>query len=118
MSLNRWPAKAPRFPLRVPAVTEPVETAGSPGLGEAQNLSRGGVLLRLKQAMVPGAPVRETLRLRCRQPLTLTRTIAWARPHPDFPGWALGIRFTEEPPGELIAEIADEEHPLWAVSPR
>jgi hypothetical protein len=62
--------------------------------------------------------VRVTLRLSRRPPLTLIGTVAWTRPHPDFPGWALGIRFDAELPGEMVAEIADAEYPPWTSSPR
>lgn len=115
MPLNRRRTSHIRFPLRVPAVTESLQAAAGPDKGEAQNLSRSGVLLRLEKAVVPGAPVRVTLRLHRRPPLTLTGTVVWAQPHPDFPGWALGIQFGEELPGEMVAEIADEEHPPWAM---
>lgn len=78
-------------------------------------MSRGGVLLHLERAMIPGAPVRVSLRLRHRDPMTLVGKIAWVKPHPDFPGWALGIQFGEELSGEMVAEIADEEYPPWAA---
>ncbi|MBI3988140.1 MAG: PilZ domain-containing protein [candidate division NC10 bacterium] len=111
--LNRRRASHIRFPVRVPTVTEPVGAAADPDLGDVQNLSRSGVLLRLEKAITPGAPVRVTLRLHRRPPLTLMGTVVWVQPHPDFPGWALGIQFGEELPGEMVAEIADEEHPPW-----
>ena len=114
---RRRPGQA-RFPVRVPAVTEPVGTAVGPDVGEAQDLSAGGIAIRLAKAMVAGAPVRVTLRLHRRSPLALVGTIVWVQPHPDFPGWALGIRFSEELPGEMVAEIADEEHPPWGAPSR
>lgn len=118
MPFNRRRPIHTRFPIQVPAVTEPVETPGGPDLGEARNLSRSGICLRLEKAIPPGAQVRVTLRLHRRQPLTLTGTVVWVQPHPDLPGWALGIRFDEELPGEMVVEIADEEHPPWATPPR
>jgi hypothetical protein len=115
MRLNRRRAGQARLPLRVPVVAEPVERPEGPETGEAQDLSAGGVALRLARALAPGASVRVTLRLRRRPPISLKGTVAWVRPHPDFPGWSLGIRFGEELPGEMVAEIADEEHPPWAA---
>lgn len=115
---DRRRAGQTRLPVRVRAVTEPVETPGSSEVGEAQNLSRGGALLHLAKVLAPGAAVRVTLRLHRRPPLALVGTVAWVQPHPDLPGWALGIRFGGELPGELVAEIADEEHPPWATAPR
>jgi hypothetical protein len=103
-----------RIPVRVPAVTEAVDSAHSPDVGEAQDLSAGGMAVRLAKAMVPGAAVRVTLRLRRRAPLTLSGRVVWVQPHPDLPGWLLGIRFGETLPGEMVAEIADEEYPPWA----
>lgn len=117
MPSNRRRAGHARFPVRAPAVTEPVGTAGGPDVGEAQDLSAGGVAVRLAKAMKPGSPVRVTLRLHRRSSLTLVGTVVWVRPHPDLPGWALGIRFGEELAGEMVAEIADEEHPPWATVP-
>lgn len=117
MSLNRRRTDQVRFPVRVPVVTEPVGAADSPEAGEAQDLSPGGVGLRLVQALMSGAAVRVTLRLHRRPPLTLEGTVAWVRPHPDLPGWALGMKFREELSGEMVVEIADEEHPPWAAPP-
>lgn len=117
MPLNRRRPSHTRFPLKVPAVTEPVEAAGGPEPGEARDLSRSGLGLRLKTLLVAGAPVRVTLRLRRRSPLTLMGTVAWVRPHLGSRGWALGIQFSEELPGDMVVEIADEEHPPWAARP-
>lgn len=104
-----------RFPVQVPTVTEPVGVVGSVTSGQAENLSRSGILLRLGGALSAGAPVRVSLRLRRRQPVTLTGTTVWVKPHPDFPGWAVGIRFNDELPGEMVVEIAEEESPPWRV---
>lgn len=116
MPIDRRCEAHARLPLRVPAVAEPAGTAADPALGEAQNLSQGGVALRLKNAL--GAPVRVTLRLRPGLLLTLAGTVVWIRPDPDLPGWALGIRFSEELPGEMVAGIASETHPPLAAPPR
>lgn len=118
MAINRRRPSHHRFPLRVSAVTEPVERLGGPSQAEAWDLSRGGVGLRVEQAIVAGASMRVTLRLNRRPPLTLVGTIAWVRPHPDLPGWAVGVRFDEELSGEMVVEIADEEHPPWSRYPR
>jgi len=105
-----------RLPVHVPVKTDPLEFPGRSGRGITQNLSVGGVMVRLEQTLLPGAPVRVTLSLSRHPPLTLTGTVAWVRPHPDFPGWALAIRFSEELPGEMVAEIADAEYPPWGRS--
>ncbi len=106
-----------RFPIRVPALTEPIQRLGGSTRGEAEDLSSGGVLLRLEQDLVPGDPVRVTLCLTKQPPLTMAGTVAWAHPHPIFAGWALGVRFNEELPWEMVGDIADAEHPPW-LTPR
>ncbi len=109
---RRRPGQA-RLPIRVPALTEAIGSSREAGKGEAQNLSAGGLLLRLETALTPGALVRVTLRLRHRPPLVLTGTVAWAKPHVEFSGWATGIVLGEELPGEMVGEIADAEYPPW-----
>jgi hypothetical protein len=115
LSFEPWRAIAPRFPVRVPAVTEPAGTPGDPAVGEVENLSRSGMLLRLAKTLAPGTALRVTLSLCRRAPIVMTGTVVWVRPRSRFPAWALGIRFGEELPGDLVAEIADEEHPPWAA---
>ncbi len=80
---------------------------------ECLDLSRGGAGLRMGRDVAVGAPVRLMLRLKRQPPLTVQGTIAWIRPHPDFPGWAVGVQFHEELDGELVAEIANGEYPPW-----
>jgi hypothetical protein len=108
-----WPPVAPRFPIRVPAVSEPVGGPGGPDVGEVENLSRSGMLLRLTKTLLPGAKVGVALSPCRRPPLFLTGTVIWVQPRPRYPAWALGIRFSEELPGALVAEIAHEEFPPW-----
>jgi PilZ domain len=115
---NRRRKGHPRFPVRVPAATERSDSGETPKLGEAQDLSRGGMLLRLDHAMVPGSPVRVTLHLSHRFPLTFVGKVVWSQRHPDLPGWAIGIEFGEVVSGEMVAEIADEEQPSWGRTPR
>jgi PilZ domain len=115
--MRRRPGQV-RVPVRVPALTETVDSPGPPDVGEAQDLSAGGIALRLAKAVVLGAAVRVTLRLRRRAPLSLAGKVVWVRPHPDLPGWMLGIQFGDELSGEMVAEIADEEHPPWAPAAR
>lgn len=112
---RRRPGHA-RLPIRVPAVTEPIGLPSEARGGEAQNLSPGGVLVRLERALSLGAPVRVTLRFSQRPPVTLIGTVAWVQPHPEVAGWALGIRLGDELPGEIVAEIADAEYPPWGPS--
>ncbi len=116
MSPERRRAGHIRLPVRIPALAEQKGSPGGmPNPGETQNLSRSGVLLRVGQAAIPGAPMRITLRLRRPVSLTLTGTVVWTRRHPDLPGWELGIQFLEELSGELVVEIADEEFPPWGA---
>lgn len=61
--------------------------------------------------MVPGVPVRVTLRLGPRPRLTLAGTVVSVQPLPNLPGQALGIRFSDGLPWGTVAEIADEQHP-------
>jgi len=102
-----------RLPIHVPVETNPLETPSRSSQGISQDLSAGGMMVRLDQKLLPGASVRVTLSLSQRPSLTLTGTVAWVQSHPDFPGWALGIRFSQELPGEMAAEIADAEYPPW-----
>jgi len=113
LPIERRRAGQTRLPLRVPVQTDPLEIPSRSGAGMAQDLSAGGMMVRLGHALARGAPVRVTLRLSQRPPVTLTGAVAWTRPHPDFPGWALGIQFSQELPGEMVAEIADAEYPPW-----
>jgi len=110
---NRRRTGQARLPIRVPAVTEPIGLPSQATGGEAQNLSPGGVQVRLERALAPGAPVRVTLRFSQRPPLTLIGTVAWVQPHSETAGWALGIQLGDELPGEIVAEIADAEYPPW-----
>lgn len=103
-----------RLPIRVPALTE---ASGAGGRGETQNLSAGGLLLELEQALRPGDRVQVTLSLSRRPPLVLTGTVAWVQPPSDFSGRTLGITFSTELPGEVVAEIADAEYPPWRPRP-
>ncbi len=103
----------PRFPLEVPTLATTAMPIEETAEGECLDLSRGGVGLRLGRDVAVGAPVRLTLRLKRQPPLTVQGRIAWIRPHPDFPGWAVGVQFHEELDGELVAEIADGEYPPW-----
>lgn len=102
-----------RFPVGAPAVVEPAASENPVATGEAQDLSQGGALLRLQGAVASGTAVRVTLRLHRQTPLALTGTVAWARPHPELPGWAIGIRFDAELSGEMVIDIADAEFPPW-----
>ena len=106
-----------RLPIRVPALTEVSGAGGAAGHGETQNLSAGGLLLELEHALRPGDRVQVTLLLSQRPPLVLTGTVTWAQPHSDRSGWALGITFGKELPGEMVADIADAEYPPWRPRP-
>lgn len=105
-----------RLPIRVPAETRRLGAANGRQHGEALDLSAGGLKMRLREAIGLGAQVSVTLHLRQRPSLALVGTVAWARPHPELAGWALGIRFHEDLPDGMAAEIADGEFPPWPPS--
>jgi len=69
--VNRRRTSHARFPLRVPAVAETVGGEDRPTQGEAQDMNRSGLGLRMQTTVAPGAPVRVILRLRSRPELTL-----------------------------------------------
>ncbi len=115
-----WRGKTQRYlrlPLRVQVANEPLAGEADPALGESQNLSQGGILLRLPRAVAPRVPVRITMQLTHRDPLVLTGRVAWTRPHPDLPGWAVGIQFAEALPEPVFLAIIDEEPPPWEWAP-
>jgi hypothetical protein len=117
---NAWRTQVqryPRLPLRVPVMSEPLDETGVPLQGESQNLSQGGILLRLPRGVTPRAPVRVTLQLQARGPLVLTGRVVWIRPHPDLPGWAVGVEFAEELSDHVFLAIIDEEDPPWERLP-
>ncbi len=116
--LDRRRAGHTRLPIRVPTEVERLGGADGRQRGEALDLGPGGLRVRLEEGLDPGAPVRITLRLSRHPVLTLVGTVAWAQPHPDLAGWALGISFNEELPEGMAAEIADAEFPPWTSSPR
>ncbi len=113
MKIERRRPRHPRFPVRVPAATAPVDAVWEARPAEARNLSSGGVMLQAADIVAAGTRVRVTLRLRKREPLTLVGKVTWSQQHPDIFGWAIGIEFEGEIPGEMVAEIAEEEHPPW-----
>lgn len=113
---RRPPARQTRHPVRVPAESEPLGGGGKLHEGESEDLSQGGIGLRLPTALAPGSPVRVTLRLHRRPRLTLTGRVVWVRPRADLRGWAVGIQLDEDLPEEMVVEIADEEYPPWEVS--
>ena len=101
--------------MKIPAAVLAAEPAAFPEIGIAMDLSRGGILLRLGSEKAPGMPIRVTLTFRHRPQLVLTGKVVWSQPHPDFPGWALGIQFEQELHEEMVIEIADEQFPPWAT---
>ena len=111
MSPERRRADHARLPVRIPVLAEQDSPAGMPSPGEAQNLSGSGARLLLGQEGIPGSRIWVTLHLRRPISLSLTGTVVWTRPHPQLPGWDLGVQFTKELPTDFIAEIADEDSP-------
>lgn len=116
MPVRRSPARQTRHPVRVPVESEPLGGGGKAQEGESEDLSQGGISLRLPSAVAPGSLVRVTLRLHRRPRLTVTGKVVWVRPHADLRGWAVGIRLDESLPEEMVVEIADEEYPPWKGS--
>ncbi len=109
--LDRRRARHPRFLLRIPALVEPVAPAASLSAGFLKNLSRGGLLLQMRQQASCDSCVRVTLRLHHRAALTLTGTIKWNRPLHETT-WEVGIQLSQKLPTGLVAAIlAEETHP-------
>jgi hypothetical protein len=68
-----------RLPLEVPVTCEPVKGPAVPIPGWTWNVSRGGLLLRLRRELSPGTELRLTLHTEPR-PLTFDGVIAWVAP--------------------------------------
>lgn len=85
-----------RLPLELSVTCQPKGQAGPPLQGQTGNLSRGGLLLRLPQALAPETVVELTLHTP-HGPLTAEGTVVWVQP-PDqgTPGEPIrhGVRFT------------------------
>ncbi|HWT81880.1 MAG TPA: PilZ domain-containing protein [Candidatus Methylomirabilis sp.] len=94
-----------RSPALAITLIEQAQLDGGADVGFAQNLSRGGALLRLKRAAVPDAPVRVTLRLGQERQLSLMGRVVWVRSIPDFPGWEVGVQFDEELSPGLVGYV-------------
>jgi hypothetical protein len=103
----------PRYPVRVPATIKEALGIGPPVRGQAADLSRGGLSVRLQSALAPGTPVCVTLHLHGRSALTCMGRVAWVdRPIPSDE-WAAGVTFFAELNGDLVTEIAAEEFAQW-----
>ncbi len=111
MSPERRRPDHARLPVRIPVLAEQDPPVGVPSPGETQNMSGSGALLLLGQEGVPGVRILVTLHLRRPITLSIIGTVVWTRPHPQIPGWELGVRFAKELSGDFIAEIAEEESP-------
>ncbi len=107
---RRRPVHA-RLSVRIPVLAEQDPPVGIPSPGETQNLSGSGVLLLLGQQGIPGVRILVTLQLRRPISVSLIGTVVWTRPHPQIPGWELGVQFAKELSSDFIAEIAEEESP-------
>jgi hypothetical protein len=102
--------KYPRLPLCVPATVTLLDRRGAPLAGESRNLSQGGIQLRLPRRLAPGTRLQVTLQMQEHAPLTLPGRVIWSRPHPDRPGWAVGVQFTAPlPASRFLALVAAEE---------
>ncbi len=108
---RRQAQKYPRLPLHVPVTSKPLDRRGAPLVGESQNLSQGGIQLRLPRGVVPGTLIRVTLDLQGQAPLALTGRVIWSRPHPDLPGWTVGVQFAEPLAEHHFLALMDEERP-------
>ncbi len=105
-----------RLPLRLPVIVELRDSpAEVPIVGVTENLSRGGVLLRVARAAHPGTALQVTLYIRRSTSLALTGTVVWTAPDPDPPGWKLGVQFGEELPVAIVAQIAEDAFPPGGV---
>jgi c-di-GMP-binding flagellar brake protein YcgR len=113
MGVERRRAGHIRFPVRVPAIVQTAEGEAGRLRGETENLSQGGVLLRLPERRPPGAPVAIVLALRRRAPLAVRGTVVFAGSDPGLHGAAVGVRFDGELDRDTVADIAGEEFPPW-----
>ncbi len=109
MSPDRRRPDHARLPVRIPVLAEQDPPAGIASPGETQNMSGSGALLLLGQQGMPGVRILVTLLLRRPISISLIGTVVWTRPHPQIPGWELGVRFLQELSNDFVAEIADEE---------
>ena len=111
MVLERRRTDQPRLPVRVPVVTEPVGTAEAPGFGETEDLSAGGMRLRLANPTAPGAVVRVSVRPHPSLAWGVVGRVVWAQPLADSTGWGLGIVFAEDLTDRVVLEIVNPEVP-------
>ncbi len=85
-----------RLPLDLSVTCRRKDHEGPPFQGRTENISRGGLLLRLPRALPPGTPLEVTLRT-AEELLTVQGTIVWIEPlERRHPGGQIrhGFRFT------------------------
>jgi len=101
-----------RWPLDIPVTCWPAEKERAPVQGRTGDIGRGGLLLRLSEALPPGTKLEVTLHTP-QEPLTVFGEVAWVRETEyDSPGELIshGLRFTSLGPslskalGLLLAE--------------
>ena len=108
---RRQVQKYPRLPLRVPVTSKPLDRRGAPLVGESQNLSQGGIQLRLPCRVAPGTRIRVTLEVQGQAPLALAGRVIWSHPHPALPGWAVGVQFAEPLAEHRFLALLNAEQP-------
>ncbi|HSB72792.1 MAG TPA: PilZ domain-containing protein [Candidatus Methylomirabilis sp.] len=111
MAPERRRTDQPRLQVRVPVVMQPVGSAEGPGFGETEDLSAGGMRLRLAKPTAPGAVVRVSLRPHQSLAWGVVGRVVWTKPHADSTGWALGIVFEEDLTDRVVLEIFNPEVP-------
>ncbi len=96
-------AEDPRHPVSLPAT---IEASGHLQPGQVVNLSRGGLALRFRGVLDPGAPVRVTLHLPGGAALTCEGRVAWVDRAFRVGAGAAGVAFKEALPGDRVATLA------------
>jgi len=88
-----------RLPLDVPITCRPKNLAGTPLQGRTEDVTRGGLMLRLPRLVPPGTPLEVTLHA-AKEPLTVDGVVVWVEP-PEIwkPGESIGHGFQFTAPG-------------------
>ena len=101
-----------RAPFRVTASVSLAGSAGAAPVALTENLSGGGLRLRLFERSSPGTEVAVSLHLFDRPALKRAGRIAWVKRDTVPPGaWLVGIEFHEELAPALLNQIVAEGHP-------
>ncbi len=100
----------PRLPFKVPVTVQPVASSKSAPLALAENLSGGGVGLRLFEPSEPNREVTVMLHLFNRPALLRAGRIAWIKRDGIPAGaWLAGVAFHNELAPSIVSRLATED---------